>query len=59
RLTDLGGSRALLGLAGLVTSIAELPFFYLSGPLIRAIGSRNVVALAQIGYLLRFVYYSV
>ena len=38
---------------------AEVPFFYLSGPLIRKIGPRNVVALSQIGYLVRFGYYSV
>lgn len=49
----------LLGLAGLTMCAAELPFFYLSGPLIRRIGPKNVVALAQIGYLLRLVYYSV
>ncbi|CAM9306786.1 unnamed protein product, partial [Hapterophycus canaliculatus] len=58
-LSDLGSSHVLLGLAGLTMCVAELPFFYLSGPLIRKIGPRNVVALAQIGYLLRFVYYSV
>ncbi|CAM9242061.1 unnamed protein product, partial [Hapterophycus canaliculatus] len=58
-LHDLGGSHVLLGLAGFVMCTAELPFFYLSGPLIQRIGSRNVVALAQVGYLLRFVYYSV
>ncbi|CAM9521360.1 unnamed protein product, partial [Scytosiphon promiscuus] len=56
---DLGGSHVLLGLAGLTMCVAELPFFYLSGPLIRKIGPKNVVALAQIGYILRLVYYSV
>ncbi|CAM9318112.1 unnamed protein product [Ectocarpus fasciculatus] len=38
---------------------AEVLFFYLSGPLIRRVGVRGVIALAQLAYLTRFVYYSV
>ncbi|CAM9498558.1 unnamed protein product [Ectocarpus fasciculatus] len=57
-LDELGGSHVLLGLAGLVMCCAEVPFFYVSGFLIRKIGPRNVVALSQIGYIVRLVYYS-
>ncbi|CBJ26723.1 conserved unknown protein [Ectocarpus siliculosus] len=39
-------------------SFSEVPFFYVSGPLIRTIGPRNVVALSQIGYIVRLIYYS-
>lgn len=49
----------LCGLARLIMCVAEVPFFYLSGPLIRRVGVRGVIALAQLAYLTRFVYYSV
>lgn len=39
--------------------LAEVPFFCLSGSLIRLMGVRGVIALAQLAYLTRFVYYSV
>ncbi len=59
RLEELGASHALCGLARLVMCVAEVPFFYLSGPLIRRVGARGVIALTQLGYLARFAYYSV
>ncbi|CAM9324048.1 unnamed protein product [Ectocarpus sp. 4 AP-2014] len=59
RLEELGGSHALCGLARLIMCIAEVPFFYLSGPLIRRVGVRGVIALTQVAYLTRFIYYSV
>lgn len=49
----------LCGLARLIMCIAEVPFFYLSGPLIRRVGVRGVIALTQVAYLTRFIYYSV
>lgn len=49
----------LCGLARLIMCVAEVPFFYLSGPLIRRVGVRGVIALAQLAYLTRFIYYSV
>ena len=49
----------LCGLARLIMCVAEVPFFYLSGPLIRRLGVRAVIALAQLAYLTRFIYYSV
>ncbi|CBJ48928.1 conserved unknown protein [Ectocarpus siliculosus] len=58
-LDELGGSHVLLGLAGVVMCCGEVPFFYVSGSFIRKIGPRNVVALSQIGYIVRLVYYSV
>ncbi|CAM9175600.1 unnamed protein product [Laminaria digitata] len=59
RLEELGGSHVLCGLARLIMCLAEVPFFYLSGPLIRRVGVRGVVALTQLAYLTRFIYYSV
>lgn len=59
RLKDLGGTHAICGIARLIMCLAEVPFFFLSGPLIRRIGVRGVIALAQVAYLTRFVYYSV
>ncbi|CAN0526151.1 unnamed protein product, partial [Ectocarpus sp. 8 AP-2014] len=58
RLEELGGSHVLCGLARLIMCIAEVPFFYLSGPLIRRVGVRGVIALTQVAYLTRFIYYS-
>ncbi len=49
----------LCGLARLIMCVAEVPFFYLSGPLIRRLGVRAVIALTQLAYLTRFIYYSV
>ena len=49
----------LCGLARLIMCLAEVPFFYLSGPLIRRVGVRGVIALTQLAYLTRFIYYSV
>jgi len=59
RLEELGGSHLLCGLARLIMCVAEVPFFYLSGPLIRRLGVRAVIALTQLAYLTRFIYYSV
>lgn len=59
RLKELGGSHVLCGFARLIMCAAEVPFFYLSGPLIRRVGVRGVISLAQLAYLTRFVYYSV
>lgn len=59
RLEGLRGSHTLCGLARLIMCIAEVPFFYLSGALIRLLGARGVIALAQLAYLVRFIYYSV
>lgn len=49
----------LCGTARLVMCLAEVPFFYLSGPLIRKIGVRWVIAMTELAYLVRFLYYSV
>lgn len=46
-------------LARLIMCVAEVPFFYLSGPLIRRLRVRGVIALTQLAYLTRFIYYSV
>lgn len=59
RLAELGASNKLIGLARLVMCLAEVPFFYMSGPLINRIGTRSVAGLAQAAYAVRFLYYSV
>ena len=59
RLEELGGSTILCGLARLVMCLAEVPFFYISGQLIRLIGVRGAIILAQTAYFVRFLYYSV
>lgn len=59
RLDELGGSHTLLGVSRLVMCLAEMPFFYVSGPMIRHMGARGVIGLSQVAYLTRFLYYSV
>lgn len=59
RLEELGGSNKLFGLARIIMCLAEVPFFYASGALIERMGVRGVVAMAQIAYIVRFLYYSV
>lgn len=39
--------------------LSEVPFFYLSAPMIRKVGVRGVVAITEVAYLVRFIYYSV
>ena len=59
RLEELGGSHLLCGVARLIMCLAEVPVFYLSGAMIRCMGVRGVIALAQTAYFIRFMYYSV
>eukprot|EP00903_Cladosiphon_okamuranus_P013285 g12384.t2 len=59
RLEELGGSHVLCGLARLIMCGGEVLLFHLSGPLIRRVGVRRVIALAQLALITRFVYYSV
>lgn len=59
RLDELNGSHTLCGLARLIMGISEVPFFYLSGSMIRLLGIRGVIVLAQSAYVVRFLYYSV
>ena len=56
---DLGGSEALLGAAIGVACAAEVPVFYWSGALVRAVGARRLLDLAAACYVARLVGYSV
>lgn len=49
----------MFGISRLIMCLAELPFFYISGPLIKRLGTRGAAAMAQLAYLTRFTYYSV
>lgn len=59
RLKELGGSHMLIGLTRLAMCLSEVPCFYLSGPLIKRVGVRGAISLAQVAYLTRLIYYSV
>ncbi|KAJ8902596.1 hypothetical protein NDN08_006997 [Rhodosorus marinus] len=59
RLKELGAPGVLMGLARFVNCISEIPFFFYIRPLMERIGIFNLVALAQLGYILRFATYSV
>ena len=57
--TDLGGSEALLGAAIGVACAAEVPVFYWSGALVKAVGARRLLDLAAACYIARLVGYCV
>ncbi|CAM9379653.1 unnamed protein product [Chrysoparadoxa australica] len=57
-LRHLGGSGLNLGLARFVTCFAEMGVFHFSGRMLKWLGIRRVMALAQMAYILRFTWYS-
>lgn len=49
----------MCGVAKLVMCAAEVPFFFYTGPLVKVLGVRAMVAVAQAAYITRLAYYSV
>jgi MFS family permease len=58
RLRQLGGNGLVMGLARLVTCAAEVPMFHVAGKLHKRFGTWAVLAVTQVAYVARFVYYS-
>mmetsp|Transcript_8018 Transcript_8018/g.11878 ORF Transcript_8018/g.11878 Transcript_8018/m.11878 type:complete len:420 (+) Transcript_8018:250-1509(+) len=58
RLKELGAPGVLMGIARFVNCLSEIPFFFYIRPLMERVGIFNLVALAQLGYTLRFATYS-
>eukprot|EP00058_Branchiostoma_floridae_P020946 XP_002606436.1 hypothetical protein BRAFLDRAFT_67688 [Branchiostoma floridae] len=57
-LKDMGASQLLLGLAMMINCMAEIPFMFFSGHLIRKIGHKQVFQLALLCYTIKFFSYS-
>ena len=54
---NIGAPGVLLGTARLLTCIAEVPAFRMSGKILRALGVSGSFALAQAAYIVRFLWY--
>jgi len=57
-LDELHASRVNMGLATAAACLAEMPFFFFSGPLLRVIGERNMLYMACIGGIFRVMFYT-
>ena len=58
-LDELNASKFCMGMATAVACLAEMPFLFFSGPLLRVLGERNMLYLACIGGVIRFSLYTV
>ena len=54
---NIGAPGVLLGTARLLTCIAEVPAFRMSGKILQALGVSGSFALAQAAYIMRFLWY--
>jgi predicted MFS family arabinose efflux permease len=57
-LKELGGSGLLMGIARFITCAAEVPMFQVAGSLQKTYGTWPMIALTQMAFVVRFVYYS-
>ena len=58
RLKELGGSGEVMGIARFITCMAEIPMFHLSGYLQEKFGTYPLLAVTQLAFVVRFVYYA-
>ena len=57
-LSRMGASGVLMGTARLLTCLAELPAFRMSGQILKALGVSGSFALAQLAFVARFLWYA-
>ncbi|XP_077984491.1 major facilitator superfamily domain-containing protein 6-like [Glandiceps talaboti] len=57
-LQEMGAPQVLMGLSLTVTCIAEAPFLFFSGHLIKRFGHKGVFYLVLLSYIIRFLGYS-
>lgn len=58
-LTELGGSAELVGTANALSAISELPVLFFGAWLLTRLGSRRMLIVAMIVYLVRFGLYTI
>lgn len=56
-LNNYGAPGVLMGTARMLTCAAEVPFFRVSGKILKVLGVSGSIAAAQVAYLLRFLWY--
>jgi MFS family permease len=57
RLKELGGSGLVMGLGRFITCAAEVPMFHVAGAMQKNYGTWPMIALTQLAFVVRFVYY--
>jgi hypothetical protein len=57
-LNNQGAPGVLMGTARMLTCLAEVPFFRVSGKILKVIGVSGSIAAAQVAYVLRFLWYT-
>jgi hypothetical protein len=58
RLKQLGGSSLCMGVARIITCASEIPMFQVAGTLHARYGTWKMLALTQLAFVVRFLYYS-
>ena len=58
RLKELGGSGKVMGIGRFVTCMAEIPMFQLSGYLQEKFGTYPLLAVTQLAFVVRFIFYA-
>jgi hypothetical protein len=57
-LNNQGAPGVLMGTARMLTCAAEVPFFRVSGKILKKLGVSGSIAAAQVAYVLRFIWYT-
>lgn len=58
-IDDLGGNTLIMGSAGALRECGGIAFFFLSGPVVRSLGSLNTMLIGVLSYVVCFLCYSV
>jgi predicted MFS family arabinose efflux permease len=58
RLGQLGGTGTIMGISRFITCASEVPMFRIAGTMQERYGIWPVMAITQIAYVIRFLYYS-
>lgn len=58
-LDEIGADKVVMGVATMISCVAEIPFFFFSSHLLRYLGERNMLYIACFGGMVRFTWYTV
>lgn len=58
-IKTMGGTDSLVGLAGTVAAVAEIPGMFFSDRILRKLGSTRLIGIGVLGYTLRMFFYAI
>jgi PPP family 3-phenylpropionic acid transporter len=58
-IKKMGGTNSLVGLAGTVAAIVEIPGMFFSDRILRRLGSKRLMGIGIVGYMLRMFFYAI